>query len=95
MISLFTNVTQVTNIMTSNPQFFWTVELLGGRVVEFIDPEERRTRLEIQGFMLDIHPDISTTIKGLTKRWSGDLVEQKYKDYSWRYMTEIFNASFL
>ena len=51
-------------------------------------------RLEVQGLMLNMHPDISTTIKRLTQRRSGDLVEQTDKDHFWRYMTETFNASF-
>ena len=63
-------------------------------MVEVIDPEERIHRLEVQGLMLDVHPNISTMIMGLTQRRSEDLVEQTDEDHSWKYMTETFNNLF-
>ena len=88
MVYLFLNVTKVTNLMTRDPIFSATVESLGGRVVEVIDPELRVHRLEVQGLMLDMHQYISATIKGLNQRRSGNLLEEGDENLCWHYMVE-------
>ena len=46
MVCLFLNVTKLTNLMTGDPTFSAMAELLGGRVVEVIEPEVRVHWLE-------------------------------------------------